>query len=634
MKTLGHRHVAWRRFVRSPGLWLVMALLSFVAAWMFWLVVDRYVQLQTHFGQMQHLPSVTIHLLLPFFKTIAQLMMLVVAVLLGAAVAREKDQGTWLAVKEQCHRWLWGQWLSAWFVSFLLFVVLLLACVGLAGASTLQWPLLALGWLALLLLVAWLKSVAMWVSTWSNQAGTTTLLALVVFVLWWQMGQNQTLAQYGANWLALLSPQKHFDWLLSGQLNASSLLFFVVGTCVFLGLANTQAKALVFSWGVVLRQAFWLVLWLALVVMAARWVPSHSYQQSYSDLLPESARQVLKQQKGIEVEIFALADSVAAEKVDAFLQPVLSLMTDVKVIHSDPAAHAETMAQLGLNVQGSMRISDGDGQFVMSELSYEQLFNGLKQMQTPKDQWLVLLNGFGSKDFHDESEQGFSQWLLTIKQAGYAVASMDWKAGLNVPSNVKALIINSPEQPYSEAAIQWLQQQIANGVSLWWLTDPESFQKQDRLSLLFDALPTASFHAGPLVLDQFSPHPINLSFDRPLDLFQVALFDTASEIMWQTSQGQAIAAGQDLGDARLLVVGDTDYISNQRLLSGGNLEMSIRQLDWVLKNDDRIDLPTIGLAMSQVQMSPRRVLWLSALMLILWPGLLLICAIRTWLKNR
>ncbi len=634
MKTLSHRQVAWRRMVRSPGLWVVMGLLSFVASWMFWLVLDRYVQLQTAFSQMQQLPSVTVHLLLPFFKTVAQMMMLVVAVLLGAAVAREKSQGTWFDVQSQCHRWLWGQWLSAWFVSVLLLVVVLIACWGLAGTSVLQWPLLGLGILAMFLMMAWLKSVALWVSTWSNQASTTTLMALVLFMLWWQLGQNESVAQYGANWLALLSPQKHFDWLISGQLNLASVLFFIGGACLFVFMAHRQANAMKWSGWLVVTQLVWLVLWLVSVVLAARFTESHSYQQSYSDLLPESAKQVLRQQPPLAIEVFATADSVAAEKVNTFLEPVLALVSATDVTHSDPAAHAETMAQLGLSVQGSMRISDGNEQFVMSELSYEQLFNGLKKMQAPSDQWLVLLNGFGSQEFHDESEEGFSEWLLTIKQAGYAVAMMDWKAGLNVPGNVKALIINSPEEPYSEAAIQWLQQQLANGVSLWWLTNPETFLVQDRLSLLFDAMPSASFHAGPLVLEQLPPHPINGSFDRPLDLFHVALFDTGSEVMWQTDQGQAVAAGQDLGEARMLVVGDNDYINNQKLKSGGNLEMSIRQIDWLLRTEDRIDLPTIGLAMSQVQMSPRRVLWLSALMLIIWPGFLMICALRMWHKNR
>ncbi len=627
---------------RSPAIWLVLALLTFSSAWLFWLMVDRYVQLQTSFADLAQPPAVTSHLLVPFFKTVAQLALMLMAVISGMSVAQERSQGTWIHVFQQANRLVLNKWLASWSVSLVLLLVLVLAWWCLDSASQIHQPVVALSLLALLLLMGWLQALGMYISSLSEQSGMAILLSLVVFTLLWMLGENQALAAYGVNWLSLMSPLKHFDWLSSGQLSWASVLYFVLGTWVFLKLAAGQVSDLAHGgravWQKVARLLLYILIWQMAIFATARWVPTKAYQLSYQDLLPESAQQVLGQQQAIEVDVFATEDSLAGEKVAAFLQAVVPLMPSVTVNYLDPATQLEVMAQHGISRQGSMLVkqtAEGQqGMFVLKALSYEQWFNGLKKLQAPKDDWLVLLDGFSGGDLHDESATGHLQWYQSIKNAGYQVAMMSWQAGLNVPSNVKLILLLAPQDELDETAIHWLQQQIAAGVSIWWLAEPEFAGSQNQLSLLFDVMPLGSFYAGPLVLKDFPVHDINKDFDRPLDLYQAMTFETASDVVWQDEQGQALAAAQVLGDARLLVTGDSDFVNNQRLLSGGNLEMSLRQLDWLLGMDDRIDLPTIGMAQSQIHLTPNQVLLYSALMLLLLPGLMLVLAIWIWYKNR
>lgn len=631
---------------RTPAVWLVLALLMFSCSWLFWLMVDRYTQLQSAFVSMAQPPSVTDHLLVPFFKTMAQVSMLLIAVVSGMAIAQERSQGTWIHVFKQPNRLVVNKWLASWSVSGFLLVTLGLAWLCLDGASQLHQPVIWLAALALILLLSWLKALGLYLSSMSSQSGMAILMSLVVFTLLWMLGQNQSVAEYGVNWLVLLSPLKHFDWLAGGQLSVASLIYFLLGTLVFLRLAAWQVAGLggerLAFWKRMLRTLLLILVWLVATFAAAKWIPTQSHQLNYKDLLPANAQNILSQQKHTDIDVFATEDSEAGKKVAAFLSPVTALLPDVTVNYLDPASQVEVMAQHGISRQGSMLVRQGGvaddpesgNIFVMKELSYEQWFNGLKRLQTPKDDWLVLLDGFGGGDLKSEEGDGFLQWYLSIKNAGYQMAMMNWQSGLNVPSNVKLILLVAPKEEVGSEAVEWLQQQITQGVSIWWLTEPEQAQLQNHLSLLFDVMPLDSFYAGPLVLKKFPDHAINQSFDRPLDLYQAMTFETASEPVWRNEQGQTLAASQIMGEARLLVTGDSDFVNNERLLSGGNLEMSLRQLDWLLGVDDRIDLPTIGMAQSQIHLTKNQVLLYSVLMLLVLPGIMLVLAIMVWYRGR
>ena len=138
---------------RTPAVWLVLALLMFSCSWLFWLMVDRYTQLQSAFVSMAQPPSVTDHLMVPFFKTMAQVSMLLIAVVSGMAIAQERSQGTWIHVFKQPNRLVANKWLASWSVSGFLLVTLGLAWLCLDGASQLHRPVIWLAALALVLLL-------------------------------------------------------------------------------------------------------------------------------------------------------------------------------------------------------------------------------------------------------------------------------------------------------------------------------------------------------------------------------------------------------------------------------------------------------------------------------------------------
>lgn len=375
-----------------------------------------------------------------------------------------------------------------------------------------------------------------------------------------------------------------------------------------------------------------ILVWLALVFVAARWVPNWQPTHEYADLLPASAQQVLSQQDELVIDVFALPDSAAAGLVGNFLKPLLLSLPAVEVNYLDPSVHLDLLQQHHITQQGEMLIYRGEESFKLSTLSYEAFFNGLKKMDQPQDQWIVLLDQLDGQSFNAGQPGSLNDWINVLGAANYPAMVLPWHANLQLPKQARVIILAAPKMTFANDSLAWLEQQIQRGVSVLWLADPQTIQAQPNLALLFDVMPTKAYHQGQLVIKDFPSHPINEAFDRPLNLVGVMPFTTANQSLWHNEQQETLAATMALDNSRLLVVGDSDFLSDDHLYDGGNLEMSFRLLDWLLGQDQRIDLPSIGHGQTQLLLTPREVLSFAAVMLLLLPLLFLLLSLYHWRK--
>lgn len=384
-------------------------------------------------------------------------------------------------------------------------------------------------------------------------------------------------------------------------------------------------------------------LWLVAVFFAARWVENWRISNDYADLLPPAAQQVLVEQPKLIIDVFALSDSAAARLVGNFLQPLVSVLKAAEINYIDSSQNPELSQQYGIQKQGEMVVHSGDENFQLTTLSYEAFFNGLKRLNQPQDRWIVFLENFSSHSFSAQNgssqNNSYSAWLKQLMAANYKAMVLPWQPQMALPKQAQLIVLAAPSISLTTMQMQWLEAQIAQGRSVLWLTDPRYATVQPALSLMFDVMRTEAFHQAQLVIKDYPEHLINQNFDRPLDLTEVMPFETANQPLWLNQQSQVLAATQQVNGqndanlpSRLMVIGDSDFLSNQYLNSGGNLEMSYRLIDWLLQHDDRIDLPSIGVGDTQLHFSANEILWFAGIMLILFPLLLLIMAGYFWRK--
>ena len=236
-------YVTWRR----PLIWLVLALLSFIVAWLFWQLLDRYSSLQVSLQSLPNPPSITDALWVPFVLILAKLLLLLIAMTAGLSLAQERAQKTlWYLLINRSNyapvviAKLMAQWpIFIWIWLQLAVVAALLA----TGGTINGWQMIS-GAIGISLLVFWLMALGQLISSYCQSTGTAVLLNVVVFVLLWMINGETVGEDYGLNWLSLVSPVHHLQWFCAGEVSLSSVLYFIGGAWLFMWLTKNQLKRL------------------------------------------------------------------------------------------------------------------------------------------------------------------------------------------------------------------------------------------------------------------------------------------------------------------------------------------------------------------------------------------------------
>ncbi len=236
-----------RAIWRQPGSWLLLAVVSFIHAWLFWQMLDRYFSLQSGFAAVPNPPTLTSHLLQPAVLTLGKLLLLVMAVTTSLGLAQERAQKTlWYLMLNQQKpgRTVWAKYRAQLLLLLFVWLHLLLLVLLLTSGGELHGQQVMLAALGLTLFCAWSLALGLYVSSLCNNTGMAVTLILLVFILLWFIGGEQLTADYGVNWLVLLSPATHLRWLCAGEVNLASLVYFVLGTGFWLWLAGQKLKKL------------------------------------------------------------------------------------------------------------------------------------------------------------------------------------------------------------------------------------------------------------------------------------------------------------------------------------------------------------------------------------------------------
>ncbi len=231
---------------RGPLMWLVLAVLSFISAWLMWQMLDRYVSLQASFSALPNPPNITNALWQPFVITLAQLMLLPVALTTALALAQERAQNTmWylLINRQSLLPVIWAKFKAQLLIMGFVWLMMLVSALLLRSGGELNGWLIISSFVGITLFLIWLIALGMMVSAASQSTGTAVLMNLLVFVLFWLLGRETVSQDYGLNWLQLLSPVHHLKWFCAGEISLSSLMYFLGGAVVFLWVALLNVKA-------------------------------------------------------------------------------------------------------------------------------------------------------------------------------------------------------------------------------------------------------------------------------------------------------------------------------------------------------------------------------------------------------
>lgn len=357
--------------------------------------------------------------------------------------------------------------------------------------------------------------------------------------------------------------------------------------------------------------------------------------------LNEKSVHILKQMindKAVKFEVYTRKDSAVAKKIHQFFNKFRRVNNQLQLKFIDPLKQPNKLKENAITMQGEIVLTHVDesllGKVHITELSESAIVNAISKFQNNSDEWIVFAEGYGMKTVIDETSEGLSKLLINIKKKGYKIARMPLNVSLVLPDNVKVLILPAPTELLDSKIVEWLYNQLDQGKSIWWLTDVNSVS-QPHLELILDAM-----IGGKTVLDKieytgyisdFPENPITANFNQPIYIAE------ANEIvasnftpLIKTSNQSVIAVSKQLNTSRLIITGDANLITNQYINNVANESFSLRIIDWLLFNDDRVNIPVKINTNTQLYLSQTQLLTLSLFFLVLLPLTFLIMAWKQW----
>ena len=90
----------------------------------------------------------------------------------------------------------------------------------------------------------------------------------------------------------------------------------------------------------------------------------------------------------------------------------------------------------------------------------------------------------------------------------------------------------------------------------------------------------------------------------------------------------------ELQPTRLVILGDSVLVSNGALLGGQNVDFFMNALNWLLEREETVTIAPREPATIQVALDRGQLRWLSALVVVGLPGLVVLLGLVVWAYRR
>jgi ABC-type uncharacterized transport system involved in gliding motility auxiliary subunit len=324
----------------------------------------------------------------------------------------------------------------------------------------------------------------------------------------------------------------------------------------------------------------------------------------------------------------------------------------------------------------------------------EAFTNAILDLQTSKKAIVYFTSGHGERD-GGSGGTAVGTFRDRLTKEGIQVHEWQSLGKSSVPQDADALIIAGPEQPFLPQEAEAVGRYLEGGGKVLMLLDPilevgsgqsRTFGKTGLEALLGkwgitlgEDIAIDPSGAVPYVGAQtffaaaYSDHPIvrdlgrsklpvlftlaqSLETDKPADSdFRCENLIQSTRKAWgerdlkeleKVSQGPgdqqgpltlaaAVSSEKDGKDARLVVVGDSDVLSDSLLQAGGgNLLLGLNAIHWLLSQESQLAIPPKTAVDTHLSLTAGQMNFLFILFVIILPGLVVVSGVLAYLKRR
>ena len=309
----------------------------------------------------------------------------------------------------------------------------------------------------------------------------------------------------------------------------------------------------------------------------------------------------------------------------------------------------------GIREYGQTIIKYRDKQQIIDTLDEQSISNALLRLSRTSSPLLAFISGHGERDLNDQGNTGYATLQKQLTDKGFSFSQVNLLSDV-IPDSTRVLVIAGASHDYVVGEIDKLLAYLDHGGQLLWLVDPESGHSLDKLleQLGLQLIPGVVVdtnqqlratlrtpHPAILPILAYGEHAITaeiryhtlfsmaaaIKSDSTITSWQATPFLlTLPDSSWSETGSFFLDVALDVksGDTpgplsigyalekpaannhrqRVVVIGDSDFLSNTNLGAGANLLLIQNTFNWLAEDDQLMNIapkaaPDIDLRLSQ-----------------------------------
>jgi ABC-type uncharacterized transport system involved in gliding motility auxiliary subunit len=350
--------------------------------------------------------------------------------------------------------------------------------------------------------------------------------------------------------------------------------------------------------------------------------------------------------KGLQGEVTVTAFYGAADpeygELEHRLRQYREVTDKLKVEFLDPVRHLAEVKQLNISQSGPrviVRVA-APGSVKESrarELTEEALTNAIAEVTRGVSKKIYFAKGHGERSLTDATERGMKLYVDALKGEGFEVDELQLATARAMPADAQLLVLAGPQAPLQPGEVklvqEWVEQKsgklvlladpnVVSGLEaplLGWgiklgndeVIDPEAQQPEIAIAQGYADHPITAPRSTAFALATIFPLARSVSKAGAPAGWTVTELASTGPRAWGETEAVAggtvqFDAGKDLkgpvplaasaqkgsgeADARIVVVGNSSFVSNGYLKLSGNKDFALNAASWTAHDESKISI--------------------------------------------
>lgn len=395
--------------------------------------------------------------------------------------------------------------------------------------------------------------------------------------------------------------------------------------------------------------------------------------------LSEASRNLLATlDKPLTVTAFASEQGGLRKRINDFVGRYRQYKPDVVLDYVDPNIDPARVRAANVRIDGELVLEYNGRRENLNQLTEEAFTNALARLGRGGERWVVFVSGHGERSPERPANHDLSTWAGQLNKRGLKTRAITL-GNTAIPQNTSVLVIAGPRARLLAGEAKQIEQYLARGGNLLWLTDPGTLHGLERVAEMLGVEfqrgmivdPTSQAITGTaanfIVTTRYGTHPAvqgfelmtlfpetaGLSVQAPkgweaqtiLDTAPTAWietgaldknirFDAGADIRGPVVFASALTRKQENREQRVAIVGDGDFLSNAFIGNGGNIELGMNLVNWLGADDAYINVPALTAPDLRLSLSQNVQIAIALGFLVVIPLGLLAGGVTIWWRRR